>query len=108
MLPVTHGEAYTRLHIALHHPAGDRLSLALCYYHVWADLPGRCLGLRSRLPVLGGCATAQQQRKSAHGDFSLLHRLSGGIVFAHAVDHYLFLGISLEALIQMTPYRPDP
>ena len=53
MLPVTHGEAFTRLHILLYHFAGRRISIAFRNRHVWPPVSCGRARLGRGIPLLG-------------------------------------------------------
>ena len=82
MLPVTHGEHYTRLHILFYTLIMVAITLMpFAIGHERVAVPGWCGSIRGSVCVLGRHTADQQKSACAPGDISIFHHLPGAAVF---------------------------
>ena len=104
MLPVTHGEAYTRLHILLY-----TILLVIASVLPFVITMSGPIYLAGAVARGGGVwgggivVLLNKNEKAPMETFRYSIVYLGALFLLMLVDHYLFLGLSLEAPIQMTP-----
>lgn len=104
MLPVTHGEAYTRLHILLY-----TILLVIASVLPFVITMSGPIYLAGALALGAGflywavVLLLNKNEKAPMETFRYSIVYLGALFLLMLVDHYLFLGLSLEAPIQMTP-----
>jgi len=104
MLPVTHGEAYTRLHILLY-----TILLVIASVLPFVITMSGPIYLAGALALGAGflywaiVLLLNKSEKAPMETFRYSIVYLGALFLLMLVDHYLFLGLSLEAPIQMTP-----
>lgn len=104
MLPVTHGEAYTRLHILLY-----TILLVIASVLPFVITMSGPIYLAGALALGAGflywavVLLRNKNEKAPMETFRYSIVYLGALFLLMLVDHYLFLGVSLEAPIQMTP-----
>ena len=104
MLPVTHGEAYTRLHILLY-----TILLVIASVLPFVITMSGPIYLAGALALGAGflywaiVLLLNKNEKAPMETFRYSIVYMGALFLLMLVDHYLFLGLSLEAPIQMTP-----
>lgn len=104
MLPVTHGEAHTRLHILLY-----TILLVIASVLPFVITMSGPIYLAGALALGAGflywaiVLLLNKNEKAPMETFRYSIVYLGALFLLMLVDHYLFLGVSLEAPIQMTP-----
>jgi len=104
MLPVTHGEAFTRLHILLY-----TILLVIASVLPFVITMSGPIYLAGALALGAGflywaiVLMLNKNEKAPMETFPYSIIYLGALFLLMLVDHYLFLGIGLEAPIQMTP-----
>ena len=104
MLPVTHGEAYTRLHILLY-----TILLVIASVLPFVITMSGPIYLAGALALGAGflywaiVLLLNKNEKAPMETFRYSIVYLGALFLLMLVDHYLFLGLSLEAPIHMTP-----
>ena len=104
MLPVTHGEAYTRLHILLY-----TILLVIASVLPFVITMSGPIYLAGAFALGAGflywaiVLLLNKNEKAPMETFRYSIVYLGALFLLMLVDHYLFLGLSLEAPIQMTP-----